>query len=120
MIIGVLKEIKIGEYRVAMTPEGVKALSRAGHTVRVQKGAGVGSGYPDAEYRRTGATITSTAAPVWAADLVIKVKEPAPGEFQYFRPGQILFAFLHLAPNRTLTHAPLKKKVTAIAYETVE
>jgi alanine dehydrogenase len=119
MKIGVLKEIKIGEYRVAMTPEGVRALARAGHAVRVEKAAGVGSGYKDSEYKQAGASIVS-AAQVWAADLVIKVKEPAASEYRYFRPGQIVFAFLHLAPNRPLTRALLKRKVTSIAYETVE
>ena len=120
MIIGVPKEVKQGEFRVAMTPEGARALSRAGHSVRVQSRAGEGSGFPDAEYKRAGARILTSAAQVWAADLVVKVKEPTPSEYRYFRPGQILFAFLHLAPNRPLTQALLKKKVTAIAYETVE
>ena len=120
MIIGVPKEVKQGEFRVAMTPTGAKALVRAGHTVRVQTQAGAGSGFPDAEYKKAGARLVPNAAQVWAADLVIKVKEPTPAEFRYFRPDQILFAFLHLAPNRPLTQALLRKKVTAIAYETVE
>ena len=120
MIIGVPKEVKAGEFRVAMTPDGAKMLTQAGHTVRIQKGAGEGSGFMDADYRRAGATLASSAAQVWSAELVIKVKEPLPSEFRFFRAGQILFAFLHLAPNRALTLALLKKKVTAIAYETVE
>jgi len=120
MIIGVPKEVKAGEFRVAMTPAGAKMLTQAGHTVRIQKSAGEGSGFLDADYRRAGATLASSAAQVWSADLVIKVKEPLPSEFRFFRAGQILFAFLHLAPNRPLTLALLKKKVTAIAYETVE
>jgi alanine dehydrogenase len=120
MLIGVPKEVKVGEYRVALTPEGARALTRAGHQVRVQTGAGEGSGFPDAEYKRAGASIQPGASDVWKADLVIKVKEPLPGEFRFFRPRVILFAFLHLAPNRALTQALLRKKVTAIGYETVE
>jgi alanine dehydrogenase len=120
MIIGVPREIKQGEYRVAMTPAGIGPLVHAGHTVRVEKGAGEGSGFPDAEYKRAGAVIVSSASQVWASELVIKVKEPLASEYHFFRPGLILFAFLHLAPNRSLTEALVRKKVTAIAYETVE
>src|SRR5690242_15022073 len=99
MIVGVPKEIKVGEFRVAMTPTGVQTLVQAGHTIRVQKGAGVGSGFSDQEYRQAGAKLVSAGA-VWSAELVTKVKEPLPSEFRFFRPSQILFAFLHLAPNR--------------------
>src|SRR5882762_3877666 len=120
MIIGVPKEIKEGEYRIAMTPEGVKTLTGAGHTVRVQRGAGVLAGFSDADYRRAGAVLVSNAAGAWASEMVVKVKEPMSREFRYFRPHLILFAFLHLAPNRPLTLALLKKKVIAIAYESVE
>ncbi|OGR90436.1 MAG: alanine dehydrogenase [Elusimicrobia bacterium RIFCSPLOWO2_01_FULL_59_12] len=120
MIIGVPKEIKVGEYRVAMTPEGVRIMTRAGHSVRVQKGAGEGAGFSDTEYRRAGAAMVSGASGAWSAELVIKVKEPSQREHRFFRPHQALFAFLHLAPNRPLTQALLRKKVIAIAYETVE
>ncbi len=120
MIIGVPKEVKNGEFRVAMNPEGVRLLARAKHIVRMQKDAGEGAGFPDTEYHKAGATIVPDAAAVWSSDLVIKVKEPTAAEYRFFRPDQILFAFLHLAPNRPLTHALLKKKVVAIAYETVE
>src|SRR5882672_1289115 len=103
-----------------MTPAGVKALTLAGHSVRVQRGAGKGAGFPDSEYRRAGAALVPTASRAWASELVIKVKEPLPGEFRFFRPNLILFTFLHLAPNRPLTQALLRKKVIAIGYETVE
>jgi len=120
MIIGVPKEIKEGEYRIAMTPEGVKTLTGAGHTVRIQRGAGELAGFSDADYRRAGAELVPGAAGAWASEMVVKVKEPLPSEFRYFRPNLILFAFLHLAPNRSLTLALLKRKVIAIAYESVE
>src|SRR5689334_16188536 len=120
MLIGIPKEVKNGEFRVALTPDGARELTRAGHTVRVQTHAGEGAGFPDAEYRRAGAAIVPNAAAVWTADLVIKVKEPVASEYRLFRPGQILFAFLHLAPNKPLTQALLRKKVIAIGYETVE
>lgn len=120
MIIGVPKEVKNGEFRVAMNPEGVRQLTRAKHIVRVQKNAGEGAGFHDAEYRQAGAQLVATAAQAWACDLVIKVKEPTPQEYRFFRPDQILFAFLHLAPNKPLTQALIKKKVIAIGYETVE
>jgi alanine dehydrogenase len=120
LLIGVPKEIKQGEFRVALTPAGVEALRAAGAHVRVQKGAGEGAGFSDGEYRKAGAQIASGAAPVWAADVVIKVKEPQASEYRFFRANQILFTFLHLAPNRALVDALLKKKVTAIGYETVE
>lgn len=120
MLIGVPKELKEGEYRVAITPAGAQALRSAGHQVFVEKGAGEHAGFPDPEYRKAGARIVPFAPAAWAADLVVKVKEPLPKEFTRFRPGQILFTFLHLAPNPKLVQALLKRRVTAIGYETVE
>jgi len=119
MIIGVPKEIKIGEFRVALTPSGAEVLCSRGHRVFVQNGAGEHAGFLDKDYRLAGATLVSVAK-AWTADLVVKVKEPLPSEFCRFRPGQILFTFLHLAPNPALVKAILKARVTAIAYETVE
>jgi len=118
--VGVVKEIKQGEFRVALTPGGAELIHKAGAPVFVQKGAGEAAGFADADYRKAGATIVTTAAQAWAADIVIKVKEPLPAEFRFFRPQQILFTFLHLAPNRPLVDALLKKQVSAIGYETVE
>ena len=121
MIIGVTKEIKDNEYRVAMTPGGVESLVQAGHQVLVEAGAGVGSGFSDSEYSYSGATIVAEAARVWAqAEMVVKVKEPLPQEFGFLREGLILFTYLHLAAERPLTEALLAHKVTAIAYETVQ
>jgi len=119
MTIGVPKEIKIGEFRVALTPSGAEVLSSQGHTVYVQEGAGEHAGFSDKDYRQAGATLVN-ATKAWSADLVVKVKEPLASEFRYLRPGQILFTFLHLAPNPALVKALLKAKVTAIAYETLE
>jgi alanine dehydrogenase len=119
MIIGVPKEIKIGEFRVAMTPGGVEILHAQGHRVLVEKSAGHHAGFSDSDYRKAGATLVD-ARKAWGADLVVKVKEPLPNEFKYLRPSQILFTFLHLAPNPALVKALLHKKVTAVAYETVE
>ncbi len=120
MIIGIPKEVKQGEFRVALTPSGAEALRSEGHRVLVQKFAGEQAGFPDSEYRKAGATVVSKAAAVWAAQLVLKVKEPLPEEFGFFRQNQILFTFLHLAPNAQLVRALLRKRVTAIGYETVE
>jgi alanine dehydrogenase len=119
MIVGVPKEIKIGEFRVALTPGGTEILHSQGHRVLVQKGAGEHAGFPDSDYRRAGATLVDPSR-AWGADLVVKVKEPLPTEFKYLRPGQVLFTFLHLAPNPGLVKALLQRKVTAVAYETVE
>src|SRR5258706_13652378 len=119
MIVGVPKEIKSGEFRVALTPDGAEALRAEGHRVFVQKGAGEQAGFFDTEYRKAGAILVD-AARAWKADLIVKVKEPLAAELKYFYPGQILFTFLHLAPNPTLVKALLKKNVTAVAYETVE
>jgi len=119
VIVGVPKEIKDNEYRVALTPFGAEALVRAGHRVLVQAGAGEGSGFSDDEYRRAGAEVVADAAEAWAAELVVKVKEPQPTEYQYLREGLILFAFLHLAAAPELARQLVERGVTAIAYETV-
>jgi alanine dehydrogenase len=121
MIIGVPKEIKIQEYRVALLPSGAYQLVKRGHQVLVERGAGAGAGYPDADYEQAGAKMVSSHAEAFEkADLVIKVKEPLPSEYQYLRPGQILFTYLHLAASRPLTDALLKSGVTGLAYETIE
>lgn len=121
MIIGVPKEVKIGENRVGVVPAGAQALVDAGSRVLVQAGAGAGSGIPDEAYRAAGAEMVPDAAAAWGgADMVVKVKEPAAAEFGLLRPGLILFTYLHLAAARELTLALLARGVTAIAYETVE
>src|SRR5215217_4999657 len=120
MTIGVPKEIKNNENRVAVTPAGVEALIAAGHMVSVQRGAGEGSGFLDAAYQQAGATIVETATEAWSANMVMKVKEPVESEFQYFRNDLILFTYLHLAAEPKLTKALLDSKVTAIAYETIQ
>ena len=119
MIIGVPKEIKIQEYRVAIIPSGVSELVRSGHTVLIERDAGIGSAYTDREYEQNGAKIVS-AKEAWAAQLVVKVKEPLSSEYHYLQ-GQILFTFLHLAGvEKELTHRLLNSGTTAIAYETLE
>jgi alanine dehydrogenase len=121
MIIGVPKEIKIQEYRVALLPSAAYQLIKRGHQVVVERGAGVGAGYPDADYERAGAKLVDTHEAVFAqADLIIKVKEPLPAEYGLLRPGQILFTYLHLAASRSLTEALMKSGATCIAYETIE
>ncbi|WP_322906847.1 alanine dehydrogenase [Paenibacillus campi] len=121
MRIGVPKEIKNNENRVAITPAGVATLTAAGHEVYVESGAGTGSGFSDESYAGTGATMLAAAADVWStADMILKVKEPLPSEYRYFRPGLILFTYLHLAAAPELAAALLDKKVIGIAYETVE
>lgn len=120
MIIGVPKEVKDHETRVALTPAGVKELKAEGHTVLVQQHAGELSAFPDDDYQAVGAEIVGAAADVWAhADMVVKVKEPVEKEYLFFRPGLILFTYLHLAPLPELTKQLLDRKVTGIAYETV-
>ncbi len=120
MRVGIPKEIKDNEYRVGMIPAGVRALSDEGHEVFVEAGAGSGSGIDDAEYVAAGATILPTADEVWqTADMIVKVKEPVGPEYERMRPGQILYTYLHLAPEPHLTDVLLAKKVTGIAYETV-
>jgi alanine dehydrogenase len=121
MVIGVPKEIKEQEQRVALLPSAVEQLKRRGHTVLVEKNAGVGSGYPDEDYVKAGAEIVDQAKDVFArADMIVKVKEPLPAEFSLLRKGQILFTYLHLAASKPLTEALLKSGVTAIAYETIQ
>jgi alanine dehydrogenase len=120
MIIGVAREIKDNEYRVALTPGGAHALVVQGHQVLVQSGAGEGSGFPDAEYMDSGAVVVATAAEAWAAQMVMKVKEPRPAEYGFLRPGQILFTYLHLAADEEQTLALMKSGVTGVAYETVQ
>jgi len=121
MIIAVPREIKTREYRVGMTPAGARTLVEDGHRVLVETGAGLGSGIEDAAYLAAGAEVLGSAAEVYArGELVVKVKEPLPGECDLLRPGQILFTYLHLAPARELTRALLQRQVTGIAYETVE
>ena len=120
MIVGVPKEIKDNEYRVALTPEGARELTAAGHTVKVQKGAAEGYGQPEERYVRAGAEIVEASEQAWDADMVLKVKEPVASEFGLMREGQILFTYLHLAASRELTEAMLERKLTGVAYETVQ
>src|SRR5213075_975095 len=121
MIIGVPKEIKEQEQRVALLPWAAEQLSKRGHTVLVEKNAGFGSGYPDHDYKKAGAEIIDLAKDVWAsADMIVKVKEPLPAEFPLLRKGQILFTYLHLAASKPLTEALLKSGVTGVAYETIQ
>ena len=121
MVIGVPKEIKDHEYRVSMTPEGVRTLRQAGHEIWIEPSAGAGSGYSDEEYLRAGGSIAQSKADVFErAALIVKVKEPQLSECRFFRPGQTLFTYLHLASSPDLTTALLDSKISAIAYETVE
>ncbi|NUH83612.1 alanine dehydrogenase [Bacillus firmus] len=120
MIIGVPKEIKNNENRVAATPASVDALVKSGHKVLVEIDAGIGSGFTNEDYTEVGAVIVDTAAEAWAAEMVMKVKEPLPSEYGYFREGLVLFTYLHLAAEPELAKALTEKGVTAIAYETVE
>lgn len=120
MIIGLPKEIKDNEYRVAVTPSGVRQLVDSGHEVLVQAGAGEGSGFSDDEYGWGGGRIVPEDNEVWAADLVVKVKEPLSSEYDLMHPGLTLFTYLHLAAEKDLTLAMLENSVTGVAYETVE
>lgn len=121
MIVGVLKEIKSDEYRVSMLPVGVETLHKNGHTVLVEKSAGEGSGYSDEEYKDAGAAIIDSAADIYSkADMIVKVKEPLPQEYELIRENQILFTYFHFAASEKLTRAIIKSKAIAIAYETVE
>jgi len=121
MIIGLPKEIKEEEWRVALTPAGTKALVDRGHKVLVEKGAGIASGFSDDEYQKTGARLISDKKSLFdEADMIVKVKEPLPSEFDLFHEEQILFTYLHLAADKNLTLALLKKGIVGIAYETVE
>src|SRR5262245_34305782 len=120
MKIGLPKEIKDNEYRVGLTPAGVRALKDAGHKVYVEKNAGAGSGFPDELYERAGGTIINSADDVWAkAEMIVKVKEPIAPEYPRMREGQLLFTYLHLAPDHELTKQLIERKVTGIAYETI-
>ncbi len=121
MIVGVLKEIKPDEYRVSMLPVGVHSLKKKGHTVLVEKSAGEGSGFSDQDYREAGAEIVETAAEIYKrADMIVKVKEPLPQEYDLIRDGQILFTYFHFAASEELTKAIVKSGAIAVAYETVE
>lgn len=121
MQIGIPKEIKVEEHRVSVPPSGVREFIKYGHTVFVESNAGHGSGFTDEEYIEAGATVLESVADVWArADMVIKVKEPQPSEYDNLRPDLILFTYLHLAAEEKLTHAMLDSGVMGIAYETVE
>jgi alanine dehydrogenase len=121
MIIGVPKEIKQQEYRVAMLPSGAYQLKKRGHQVLVERGAGAGSGFPDGEYEQAGATMVDTHEGVFAkADMIVKVKEPLPAEYSLLRKDQILFTYLHLAADKPLTEALMKSGATCVAYETIE
>ena len=120
MIIGLPKEIKNYEFRVGLIPSNVADYVLAGHSVLVEQGAGLGSGYTDQEYMDAGAQILENASDVWQkADMIVKVKEPLECEYQYFREGLIIYTYLHLADNKPLTDALVEKKVKAIAYETI-
>jgi alanine dehydrogenase len=120
VIVGVPTEVKDHEARVGLVPSGVGALVEAGHQVLVQSGAGAKSTLTDVEYEEFGAEIISSAADVWnRSDLVVKVKEPQPSEYEFLRPGLTLFTYLHLAPLPELTNVLLEKRVTAVAYETI-
>jgi alanine dehydrogenase len=121
MKVGVPKELKNHEYRVAITPAGVHELSRAGHQVFIEENAGTGSAIPDSDFVAAGATMLPTADEVWAtSELVLKVKEPVPEEYHRMRKGQVLFTYLHLAASRQCTDALLGSGITSIAYETVQ
>jgi alanine dehydrogenase len=119
MLVGVPREVKNHGYRVAITPAGVVELTHRGHDVLIEAGAGEGSSLPDRDYVAAGAKIVPTADDVWAADLVLKVKEPMPEEYGRLRSGQLLFTYLHLAASLDCTRALVDAGVTAIAYETV-
>ncbi|BDR58399.1 alanine dehydrogenase [Xylocopilactobacillus apicola] len=119
MLIGIPKEIKVEEHRVGMTPSGVHDLVNANHQVIVEKDAGFYSGYLDKEYIQAGATI-GTAEDAWDTEMVIKVKEPLASEYHYFKAGQIIYTYLHLAANRELVDSLIKSQVTGVAYETME
>ncbi|HLS88559.1 MAG TPA: alanine dehydrogenase [Sphingobacteriaceae bacterium] len=120
MLIGVPREKKPNENRVGLTPFGAAALVQAGHRVLVEKGAGERSGFPDAEYAAAGADIVADPAEVYGAELIVKVKEPQPEEFDLLRPGQIFFAYLHLAAQPEVTRLLQERQVSAVAYETVQ
>ncbi len=120
MIVGVPREIKSDEYRVAMLPVGAEELTASGHQVLLETGAGAGSGLPDSQYEAAGATIVPDASSIWGrADMVVKVKEPQASEWPLMRAGQVLFTYFHFAADEKLTRAVIDSKITAIAYETI-
>ncbi len=120
MIIGIPREIKQDEYRVAMLPVGAQLLAQNGHTVLLQKGAGLGSGYDDTDYSTAGAKLIDTADEIFSlAEMIVKVKEPQPEEIEKLREGQIVFCFFHFASSRKLTEGCLKQGIVAVAYETL-
>src|SRR5437868_10410975 len=121
MIIGVPKEIKSDEYRVAMIPVGALELTRAGHRVLIEEGAGQGSGIADEQYEQNGGEIVSSSEDIWKrADLVVKVKEPLPKEWPLMRDGQVVFTYFHFAADEALTAAVIRSGITAVAYETIK
>jgi len=117
--VGVPKELKDHEYRVGMTPAGVRAMVEAGHEVLIETGAGAGSSFDDGEYAGVGATVVPSAEEAWAAEMIVKVKEPIASEYERMREGQVLFTYLHLAPLPELTEVLCRRRVTGIAYETI-
>ena len=119
MLIGIPKEIKNNENRVALTPAGVQSLVGRGHRVLIETNAGLGSGFTDADYEKQGAEIVATAAEAWSAELVVKVKEPLASEYQFLREDLLLFTYLHMAAAPELADAMLAAKTTGVAYETV-
>lgn len=121
MVIGIPKEIKEGEYRVSVVPAGVKTLVDAGHRVFIERNAGEGSGISDEDYIRAGAEIRESNKDIWGeAEMIMKVKEPLPSEYDLMCEGQIIFTYFHLAPERKLTEALLERRVIGVAYETIE
>ncbi|PYP43061.1 MAG: alanine dehydrogenase, partial [Gemmatimonadetes bacterium] len=121
MIVGVPREIKTAEHRVALVPAGVESLVGDGHSVLVEQGAGIGSGFADEAYRAAGATLVPKPADVWAkAEMVVKVKEPIEPEWPCMRKGQVVFTYFHFAASEPLTRAVIKSGIIAIAYETVQ
>ncbi len=121
MIVGILKEIKVAENRVSMTPAGVEVMVHHGHTLLVEKTAGIGSGFEDSAYKAAGAEIVGTAGEIYQrAEMVMHVKEPQPSEYRLIREGQIVFTYLHLAAEETLTRALIDSKSVSIAYETIQ
>lgn len=121
MKIGCVKEIKVHEYRVGLTPDNVTSYIKAGHEVMIETGAGIGAGFENSEYLQAGAKLIDSPAEAFAqCDMVVKVKEPLPEEYKYLREGLILYTYLHLAPNLPLTEALIKSKTKAVAFETIE
>ena len=120
MRIGVPKEIKSDEYRVGIIPAGVQTMTSAGHQVLIEEGAGAGSGFDDSDYVAAGAKMVTKTSDIFACDMIMKVKEPQPGEIGLYRPNQIIFTYFHFAANEPLTKGCLDSKITAIAYETIK